>query len=377
MSFVEVLSCRGNPNCNLWVTWDLTEEARRLAGQGGGELDLSLDPIPPTVSGPGGSSAWYVLFPDVNYPWTHGGSDGALTVVFDEDCPKQLDLKVPPDSLPPRIPPGNTMTEALTNAPTQATVEALVKSCPSEPGTPQPSVEVSFRVEPPGTGSPDAGGHVHNAARPKGSFERDQGPTETTCVTQLDAGEVGSCSVTYHPSEVSGKEKIAAQATGYPDASKDVVVEVPGLENLAAVVTNFWRLTGQTAGHPDNRWGTAATVNSIQLVALDFLEYSCETLMTCAALKINDLSLRQGGLFDICGSWNPADTCQSAPRGGHRWHRTGTGVDIESSACLDPNLQGTCSTTIGVPRDFIERKCQERGRGRLVREASIHCEWPQ
>lgn len=45
------------------------------------------------------------------------------------------------------------------------------------------------------------------------------------------------------------------------------------------------------------------------------------------------MSLPWGGLFDICGTWNPADTCQNATNGGHFSHRTGTGVDIDRIAC--------------------------------------------
>ena len=41
------------------------------------------------------------------------------------------------------------------------------------------------------------------------------------------------------------------------------------------------------------------------------------------------MSLPWGGMFDICGTFKIADTCASAPKGGHSWHRTGKSVDVE------------------------------------------------
>ena len=137
-----------------------------------------------------------------------------------------------------------------------------------------------------------------------------------------------------------------ARATGFTEAKATVRVAVPGLSNLADVQTNFFRLTGPTGTHPDNHWGTDSTVTNIQLVALDVFD----TLQ--ATLGINDMSLPQGGMFDICGTWNPADGCSLAPKG-HVRHRTGTSVDIDKAACLDPTLQGGCSRgTITVAKNF-------------------------
>ncbi len=32
--------------CRVWATWDFTGEARALVEQGGGPLELALDPVP-------------------------------------------------------------------------------------------------------------------------------------------------------------------------------------------------------------------------------------------------------------------------------------------------------------------------------------------
>ena len=113
------------------------------------------------------------------------------------------------------------------------------------------------------------------------------------------------------------------------------------------------RLTGQLPQHPDNHWGTVTSLNNTQLVALDYFAGFGATL------GVNDLSLRQGGLFDIASSWQTP----------HLSHRKGTSVDFDGTACLDPNLGGGCSGgTLRVDKQFIGRRCLERGRGFLLPE---------
>ena len=126
--------------------------------------------------------------------------------------------------------------------------------------------------------------------------------------------------------------------------------------------------------HPDNHWASTETFNNIQLVALDFFD------AFDATLGINDMSLRRGGLFDICGTWNAASTCAQAVSGGHQSHRIGTSADIDSQACrgLIPDGADACAAgTILVPKDTIRRFCFERARARLADERTIHCERPQ
>ena len=180
---------------------------------------------------------------------------------------------------------------------------------------------------------------------------------------------MGSCTVTYRPSEVSGVEMISASADGFPSASAQIRVAVPGLMNLAEVFTNFFRLTGQTTLHPDNHWGTEDTLNNIQLVALDFFEASD------ASLRINDMSLPLGGMFDICGTWNPSDTCPPVtPRDkGHVSHRKGTSVDIGRTACkglvpeaTSPPMDCPLRERISVARLTVQEICFKRDRATMA-----------
>lgn len=357
--------------CTAFGTWDFTEEAAGLAGQGGGELTVTADPIPPAfvqdfpppVLLQSRSALWLGQL-DVNYPWSHGGEIGALTLSFQQACPRELMLSVTPSTVRPRIPPGNKIPPELAGVPREATVEAFVKTCPSDRGAP-PSVQVTFEVQAPAQGSADAAGHLHDARPPsaKGNFD---GRETTGCTAVIDTSGMGSCTVKYQPSEVSGVETIVGTAQGFNEAREKVTVAAPGLVNLAEVLTNFFRLTGGRPGlHTDNHWGTSDTVTNIQLVAFDFFE------LFNATLGINDLSLTAGGLFDINGTWTPP----------HDWHRTGTSVDIDRTACVDPGLRGACSQTVSVPRDFIGRRCDVRGGGFLARERTtpppIHCEFPK
>jgi hypothetical protein len=49
---------------------------------------------------------------------------------------------------------------------------------------------------------------------------------------------------------------------------------------------------------------------------------------TVPKLVVTDASLKLGGLYDICGTWNSADGCYIAEYGGHSTHRKGTDIDM-------------------------------------------------
>lgn len=391
--FPEVASCQG------MATWDFTQEA--LAAQGG---QLTVVPeISPLFSGVAVSPTRtekltvgrLVILPlAINYPWRHSfGEPGSLTMTFDEGCPQQPKLEVMDEAVLPVIPPENTIPPPIRNLEPKATIKATVTTCPAQGGGSPAEVEVTFEVRPPAAGTAEDGGHAPGhipEPRPLtafGSFERPGGPKDSRCtVTTFNADGMGTCSVAYHSSEVSGVETIEAKAVGFPNAEAKVTVQVPGLVNLAESPTpflRFFRLVGQTATHPDNHWGTPNTRTNIQLVALDFLGMSCDT-RSCAHLRINDMSLPLGGMFDICATWNPESTCARTPdKGGHFWHRTGTGVDIGRTACTGLVPEGSaltdCPATerVSVSRLFISRRCFSRGKATMARETNYHCEWPE
>ena len=352
----------GTFDCSLLATWDFTTEAGALVSQGGGILPLTLDSIPPFVlqfPSQTISTAYWTFNPAVNYPWSQGGPANALTLTFQQTCPHDLTLAVTPSTVRPTFPPGTSLPGELASMPTAAAIEATARACPPGSGSPG-SVTVQFAIDAnlPQAGTADAGGHSHGTrpARAQGTLDA------SSCLAILDTQGVGRCAITYRPSEVSGVETLVGSAPSFADARAKVKVQVPGLTNLADVFTNFFRLTGARAAHPDNHWGTMDTTTNIQLVAFDFFA------VFGATLGMNDLSLRTGGLFDIDGGWLPP----------HASHRKGTSVDIDPAACIDPNLEGGCSRgTVRVPKDFIAQQCADHGKGFLVREPPIHCEFPQ
>jgi hypothetical protein len=292
--------------------WDFTEEVRSIAAQGGGELYLTIDPIPPTDYRTGGlyRREALVMFPylNVNYPWRHGGGYNSLTIEF-KKCNKELKLSVTPNTLYPRKAGGIT----------QAIVEVFVNTCPPENGTPPPSVEVDLEIRPPASGSAEAGSHAHNGQRPTGSFERSDGPKKASCIAPIDENGMGKCNVMYYSNEVSGVETIIGQATDFTDATALVTVKVTGLQPMPVSGIGAWRLTGSygqsgvTSKHIENHYGTPSTKTRIAAMATDYFGE------TGIAIGVNDMSLSYGGLFDIYNNW-------STP---HSLHRVGRSVDVD------------------------------------------------
>jgi hypothetical protein len=62
------------------------------------------------------------------------------------------------------------------------------------------------------------------------------------------------------------------------------------------------------------------------------------------------MSLRQGGVFDICGKWNSILGCNDYPRGGHSTHKAGTDVDISHR-----DSDGTLVDRIKLKRIIVEK----------------------
>lgn len=77
--------------------------------------------------------------------------------------------------------------------------------------------------------------------------------------------------------------------------------------------------------HPEGTHGMADTLETLKKIAQKYFEVT-----NGRRLSVNDLSLPRGGVFDICNTYNPTDTCASAPKGGHFEHRVGKEADLNS-----------------------------------------------
>lgn len=75
-----------------------------------------------------------------------------------------------------------------------------------------------------------------------------------------------------------------------------------------------------------------------------------------ATLGINDMSLPWGGLFDICGDWEP----------GHDTHRIGTAVDMDQTAI---NLLSGAS--VAVKQDRLDTIACDQNLKRLDMERPL------
>jgi hypothetical protein len=142
----------------------------------------------------------------------------------------------------------------------------------------------------------------------------------------------------------------------------EIEVKVPDLkrmEDVMGAVGNF-NLVGQTPQHGDNHYGTENSVNIVDDVAQQYAASN-------GLLKINDMSLEWGGLFDVCGKWDPTQTCvlSGITTKGHNLHRVGKSVDI--------NRRDASGTPININR--LKQLFQMWGAWK-VNEGPIHFEMP-
>lgn len=197
-----------------------------------------------------------------------------------------------------------------------------------------------------------SGGHDHGGQRPIGTLNI------SSCITDAS----GACMVFYNSPEVSGVETLSATVDGNSSAqsSKDIFINVPGLTLVPS--SNSYRLTGQTASHSQNHYLASEGMKIIGLAARFYKDFS-------ATLGLNDMSLINGGLFDIDANWGKP----------HASHRVGRSVDIDRCAKSimpgNSNDQGGCPNEwIRVPRMEISKQCERSG-GLLLMENTYHCEF--
>jgi len=191
-------------------------------------------------------------------------------------------------------------------------------------------------------GVPGSGGHSeaehNNGTRPipdgiYGVFAAGQGVTNAA----------GEFTTNYTPTRFGGSETITITSPDFPNASAiaTLTVTVQNLDVLPRDNARYIQTGGQNNGGPraghfvhpgpvnagsqadpnENHWGTQGLRDGIGILADAYNdEYPNDPLY------INDMSLRNGGLFDIDGDWDTD----------HWDHRTGLNVDIEMQGRLLP-----------------------------------------
>ncbi|MEK7390148.1 MAG: hypothetical protein AAB036_10675 [Elusimicrobiota bacterium] len=204
-----------------------------------------------------------------------------------------------------------------------------------------------------------SGGHHHDDHRPTGRFEVPGNPS----VYEANTGIDGSYFLSYVSTWTGGREMITAKSgidAGVRVATRIVTVEVAGLVLLPT--TTFYTKVGGTSLHQgppagaidDNHYGTAEFNAIISSVSAQF-----KAKFPNRTVRINDMSLPSGGLFDIgptgsCFSDFPANTkpCKvwSKP---HAYHRLGTSCDFNLDIGLPTQGQNDTSESIYI-RDALK-----------------------
>jgi hypothetical protein len=153
----------------------------------------------------------------------------------------------------------------------------------------------------------NSGGHDHHDdGRPKGEFSPPSGNT----------GSSGVLTTTYTSPEASGIIEAHLEGTlsnGSPVNPSDftIGVEIPDLTALGA--SENYTLVGATQRHGDNHYGTPTFNGELRALADLYV-----AAFPGQRLAYNDMSLPQGGVFDLGGNWGPS----------HYEHRFGQNCDM-------------------------------------------------
>lgn len=161
--------------------------------------------------------------------------------------------------------------------------------------------------------SASSGGHSsHSGTRPLG----------TLAATSGTADSMGKFSTTFTASHFGGSIKISA-TVNTETRSANILVDVPDTASLGA--GSGYQLIGQTATHQTNHYGTATTLNGLRNIASDYMAafFSGTTMPSGDALRYNDMSLLNGGKFELPSNW-----CTNCS---HFEHAIGRNSDVGSS----------------------------------------------
>jgi hypothetical protein len=177
-----------------------------------------------------------------------------------------------------------------------------------------------------------SGGHAHTGNRPAGKFFADNGSK----VASLLKSSGDTIRVQYQGSFFGGMEHIKAKLIDFTSQtiadSDSVVVRVPNLIQFHG--TGHFQLPPNVdTYHPDNHYlSSQSAIDSLIAAANKFFSKDWNNT---GEMRLNDMSLKWGGLFDIHHNWDSP----------HSLHRIGNSVDIENIVARDTT--GTFPTKNG------------------------------
>lgn len=219
-------------------------------------------------------------------------------------------------------------------------IAQITQTCFSNGQTDISNKAIKFTILPPTT-TAETGDHIdslHTAPRPVGTF--DNGDTTEECVTDAN----GSCSVEYTAPQVSGIYTIHAELEAEPSIQQEakVTVQIGGIGQLSDS-TGYYRLkcfeepyACKNYGHIDF-YGVQSWVDGMWTNTAE--DYTSE-FPKAPLLVVTDGSLGWGGLYDYEKDWRPP----------HKYHRTGTDIDVRSHNIPTSNRE-----------KFVEKVCKYSG----------------
>lgn len=244
---------------------------------------------------------------------THGLSVQASRNVVVRGDDRTVKLSVARDSIRPtaRYWKLDTRTKTYTLNPshppdTSRTVVTVSVVDGSRAPIPNVTVTVSSKAR------ESSSGHVHTGGKPKGIFQTlERAPLDAGTIS---TGPSGVVKLYYVASEVSGPVTIVGTSASAVSDSTTVYVKVPGLVAMSPGASYVF--TGAIANrHTANHFGTPQALQAFAEFADSVSAWIGEPL------GINDISLADGGLFDVGSSaWDIP----------HGYHRRGTHADIRT-----------------------------------------------
>lgn len=256
---------------------------------------------------------------------THCRPPGNYYITVNNGTPYPFELAAAPAkaklrALGPDPQQPSIWTSGIKNSSTQDYEVTVEDEC----GNIIPNADVTLDYSP----VPNSGGHDHDGPnRPSGKFDLNattytSEPPAPATPFNVSTGRSGRVTVKYTAPQVSGQIKVTTNctlATGAacdPNEQKINVAVSPRLVPLGA--GGYYDLIGSygmpnvSSMHVDNHWVTSSFATKLKRLAESyFVKYTDK-------LAYNDMSLEDGGLFDIFNNWKPD----------HHEHRIGISADV-------------------------------------------------
>ncbi len=165
--------------------------------------------------------------------------------------------------------------------------------------------------------------------------------------------------ISYTAPEISGEEKITATlAETGEKASKSIFAMVPAIEPLASN-GNIYELVSSDHHGFENHYGVPDLVSKVISLAMTYQSHFQQREGIAYRLRIGNMSLPWGGLFDIFGNWTTP----------HKSHRIGNNVDISHHVLDgDGNL-----VYLGTRQDRLDTIASQIGLKRRVEDSAEEC----